>query len=681
MPLKNLRQLTTEIDAAVHTDGPDGKTTAVGVNAVLKSLATEVTLLPQEAALAAARKADLGPDGRVPATQLPTATATTLGMVKAGAGLAIQDDGTITVGAAAQSTQNALAPASAVLAPTVDAVNTGLSAVRAAIDTEKGRIDTLVVNAPAALDTLAEIASQLAADATGAAALLATQSQHTSQLTLNTAAIAATTASLADFNSALGTKVTAVAGLGLSGNDYTGPEKTKLAALTPVVAGENIGLDTTAQPGKTVVSNTMPAASATTAGYLTSASFAAFSSKQNALASADALPEGTANLYFTPARVRATPLTGLVATPGTLAAADTELSAWGKVLSFMGTIAATVRATAFAGYAKAAAAAAIADGDTAQTAAGKLEKKVDDAVAALAAKADLTAGKVPVAQLPVATATAAGVVKPGTNLTVDATGTLNAATPTPYTLSAASATALGGVRIGANLAVDAQGVVSGAVPVALYAAPGQAVDGAMTQKATTDTTGVLSSLQTTAKTNLVAAINEVSAAATAISGLLLADQTNSTVALTKVTGLDKAVTAGVHRFAYLVRYQAAAATTGIRLSVNFSGTNTFFTANLRWIDASATASTATAAQANTQAAGAVVGAFSARAKSTTGWGTTLGVDTASADMLVVIEGHFNATGAGTLELWHGSEVAAASTIKAGTSLLINKMGILAAGTL
>lgn len=681
MPLKNLRQLTTEIDAAVHPDGPDGKTTAAGVNAVLKSLATELTIIPQEAAQAATRKADLGTNGRILATQLPAATATTLGMVKAGAGLAIQGDGTLSVGATTQSTQNALLPASTVLAPTVDAVNNGLGDVRAAINTEKARIDNLLANAPAALDTLAEIASQLAADETGAAALLATQSQHTSQINLNTAGSAANTASIADLNTALSFKVTAVAGLGLSSNDYTSAEKTRLGTLTPMVAGTNIGLDTSSQPGKMVVNNTMPAASATTAGYLTSASFTTFSSKQSALANADVLPEGTTNLYFTPARVRATPLTGLVATTGTLAAADTELSAWGKVLNFITTIAATVRATAFAGYAKAAATAAIADGDTAQTAAGKLEKKMDDAAAVLTTKADLTAGKVPVAQLPVATATAAGLVKPGTNLTVDATGTLNA-TPAPYTLPAASTTALGGVKIGANLAVDTQGVLSGAVPVALYATTGQAVDGAMTQKATSDTTGVLSSLRTMAKTNLVAAINEVNAAAaTVINGLLLTDQSNSTVTLTKVTGLDKAVTAGVYRFAYLVRYQAAAATTGIRLSVNFSGTNTFFTANMQWVDVSATAATATPTQANTQAAGAVVGAFAARAKSTAGWGTTLGVDVANSDMLVIIEGHFNATSAGSLELWHGSEVAAASTIKAGTSLLITRMGALAAGTL
>lgn len=43
MPLKDLDQLYTEIDAAAHTNGPQGKTTASGLNAVLKSLAEELT--------------------------------------------------------------------------------------------------------------------------------------------------------------------------------------------------------------------------------------------------------------------------------------------------------------------------------------------------------------------------------------------------------------------------------------------------------------------------------------------------------------------------------------------------------------------------------------------------------------------------------------------------------------
>ena len=51
------------------------------------------------------------------------------------------------------------------------------------ITTEKNRLDNLVANAPVALDTLKEIGDQLAADEQGAAAMLATLNQHTSALT------------------------------------------------------------------------------------------------------------------------------------------------------------------------------------------------------------------------------------------------------------------------------------------------------------------------------------------------------------------------------------------------------------------------------------------------------------------------------------------------------------------
>lgn len=74
MTLKTLSQLSLEIDAAVHS--PDtsslGKTTAVALNALLKSLAQELTTLPQQAALDAARKADLDAAGRVLSSQLPS---------------------------------------------------------------------------------------------------------------------------------------------------------------------------------------------------------------------------------------------------------------------------------------------------------------------------------------------------------------------------------------------------------------------------------------------------------------------------------------------------------------------------------------------------------------------------------------------------------------------------------
>ncbi len=72
MSFKDIKQLTTEIDAAVHSDGPAGKTTASGLNSVLKSLATELIAHEQQAALVAAQKADLDAGGRVPSAQLPS---------------------------------------------------------------------------------------------------------------------------------------------------------------------------------------------------------------------------------------------------------------------------------------------------------------------------------------------------------------------------------------------------------------------------------------------------------------------------------------------------------------------------------------------------------------------------------------------------------------------------------
>ncbi|RZK39425.1 MAG: hypothetical protein EOO61_07195, partial [Hymenobacter sp.] len=62
-------------------------------------------------------------------------------------------------------------------------VDGAVATVAAGVKTQSDRIDTLVNGAPAALDTLKEIADQIAADEAGAAAILATQQQHTQQLT------------------------------------------------------------------------------------------------------------------------------------------------------------------------------------------------------------------------------------------------------------------------------------------------------------------------------------------------------------------------------------------------------------------------------------------------------------------------------------------------------------------
>jgi hypothetical protein len=121
----------------------------------------------------------------------------------------------------------------------------------------------------------------------------------------------------------------------------------------------------------------------------------------------------------------------------------------------------------------------------------------------------------------------------------------------------------------------------------------------------------------------------------------------------------------------MIRYQTAATATGIRFDVNHSGTVTAFVWNQRWVDVSATASTATPDQDAVIAAGQVVGGFASRAKGTAGRGTTLGVDTANADMLMVIEGLCIVTVSGDLQLYMGTEIAGSgATVKAGSSLVV-----------
>lgn len=154
---------------------------------------------------------------------------------------------------------------------------------------------------------------------------------------------------------------------------------------------------------------------------------------------------------------------------------------------------------------------------------------------------------------------------------------------------------------------------------------------------------------------------------------LSGDQSNSTTTLTEVTGLSLALPVGTYQFQYAVIYQAAATTTGVRFSVNFTGTVTSFVANVLYGGTSGLNSDAAPDQDQVIAAAAVYNAFTARAKSTAGWGTTISVDTINADMLTRIDGTMVVTVAGDIELWHGSEVAAASTVKAGSSLVVTKV--------
>jgi len=155
---------------------------------------------------------------------------------------------------------------------------------------------------------------------------------------------------------------------------------------------------------------------------------------------------------------------------------------------------------------------------------------------------------------------------------------------------------------------------------------------------------------------------------------LFSDKSTSSTTPSEATSMSLSLPVGTYAFQYYLRYQAAATTTGIRFSVNFTGTVTAFVANLHFCDTQATGATAAATQAGAGGAGQVFTVMAARAKSTAGWGTSVSVDAANSDLMIRIDGVMVVTVAGDIELYHGSEVAAATTLKAGSSLVVWKTG-------
>jgi hypothetical protein len=155
---------------------------------------------------------------------------------------------------------------------------------------------------------------------------------------------------------------------------------------------------------------------------------------------------------------------------------------------------------------------------------------------------------------------------------------------------------------------------------------------------------------------------------------LAADRSSTSTTGAEVGGIDApSLAAGTYVFQYFLRCQTAATTTGIKFGVNFTGTNSVFVAAMRHLTTGTTAASGISQGASSAAQ--LVEGYATRTEQTTApnLGPTVGVDTASADVLVFIEGILVATGSGDLELWHASEVAgSAATVKAGSCLILTK---------
>jgi hypothetical protein len=149
---------------------------------------------------------------------------------------------------------------------------------------------------------------------------------------------------------------------------------------------------------------------------------------------------------------------------------------------------------------------------------------------------------------------------------------------------------------------------------------------------------------------------------------------NATTTGVEITGLAAALTAGRYVFKYVIRGRSSVTTTGLKFGVNYTGTTTLVVAALRQVGTGTSAITGTGDGVNTTAQ--IVEGFTARSLSTTApnLGPTLGVDSANADLMYIIEGVIVVSTSGDLELWHASETAAATTVMTGSALILTKVG-------
>lgn len=157
---------------------------------------------------------------------------------------------------------------------------------------------------------------------------------------------------------------------------------------------------------------------------------------------------------------------------------------------------------------------------------------------------------------------------------------------------------------------------------------------------------------------------------------LAATHSISSTTGTEVTGLGPlTLEAGTYVAQYNLLCRANNATTGIRLGVNFGGTATAQAFLLRVAGTGASASTGIIEA--TTAVDQIMEAYARNAFSTTAPNLGVGLinfEVANQDCLLVLDVSIVVTVAGDLELWHASEVAANTDVRAGSSVVVIRTG-------
>lgn len=147
-----------------------------------------------------------------------------------------------------------------------------------------------------------------------------------------------------------------------------------------------------------------------------------------------------------------------------------------------------------------------------------------------------------------------------------------------------------------------------------------------------------------------------------------ANLTTTLVTVMTTTGVG----VGVWKFQYHAIYQALLATTGADFAINHTGAVSSIVVTTLFPSTGGAAATGIADQIGSNTASMVEGK-GARALNTK-VGSTLGTDTALANCLMLIEGTIVVTTTGSLELRHASELAASTTVKINSNLVLTFIG-------
>lgn len=154
--------------------------------------------------------------------------------------------------------------------------------------------------------------------------------------------------------------------------------------------------------------------------------------------------------------------------------------------------------------------------------------------------------------------------------------------------------------------------------------------------------------------------------------LTSAAATNSTTSYATVM-TTTGVGTGWWHFRYFIVSQSGATTTGQKFRVDHSGTAGKFGCLAQWPSSGTTATTDIWAAGADATSNRLMQHNTAVADAGE-MGPMTDVQTANADMFMVLQGYINVTATGELHLDHASEVAAASTVQAGTALILTKIG-------